>query len=70
MMNIVGLKEFRQNTDKYIRATNAGRSFVIVKQSKPVFKITPLDNDEWETVIDFTTIKKDGIAAHDLLKRL
>lgn len=70
MQHIVGLKELRQNTAKYIRATEEGRSFIIVKQSKPLFKITPLDNDEWEEVIDFTKIKKGGVAIHDLLKRL
>lgn len=70
MQHIVGLKELRQNTAKYIRATEEGRSFIIVKQSKPLFKIIPLDNDEWEEVIDFTKIKKGGVAIHDLLKRL
>ena len=71
MHHIVGLKELRQNTIKYIRGTQEGRSFIIVKQSKPLFKITPLDGDEeWEEVIDFTKIKKGGVAIHDLLKRI
>lgn len=70
MRNIVGLKELRQNTAKYIRAVEAGESFVVVKQTRPLFRIAPLEDDQWEEVIDFTKIKKGGIDVHDLLKRL
>jgi hypothetical protein len=44
----------------------------VVKKSKPVFKISPLDDDAelWESVIDFTRIKKGGVAIADLLSRL
>ena len=37
--SIVGLKELRENIDSYISAVEKGRSFVVVRKSKPVFKI-------------------------------
>lgn len=74
MENLVGLKELRQNMDSYVRKVQKGQSFVVLKQSKPLFRIVPLDiwgdEGEWETLIDFTKIRKGGIAAEELLKRL
>ncbi len=69
---IVGLKELRENIDTYISRVEKGDSFVVVRKSKPVFKISPLDDaaDLWEPVIDFTKIKKGGVAIADLLSRL
>lgn len=70
MQHIVGLKELRQNTAKYIREIQAGQSFVVVKQTKPLFKITPLRDEQWEAVIDFSRIKKGGVDINDLLQRI
>jgi prevent-host-death family protein len=70
---IVGLKELRENIDRYITKVNAGSSFIVVRKSKPVFRITPIQEEEeglWETVIDFTKLKKGGISIKDLLARL
>lgn len=69
---IIGLKELRENTETYIKAVEKkGDSFVIVRRSKPVFKIAPVTEDEkWETVIDFTKIKKGGVNIKELLSRL
>lgn len=69
---IVGLKELRGNIDTYISKVKKGDSFVVVRRSKPVFKISSVDEDEglWETVVDFTKIKKGGIPAKDLLAKL
>lgn len=69
---IVGLKELRENTDVYINAVEKGKSFVVVRKSKPIFKISsPSEADElWEQVIDFTKIKKGGINIDRLLARL
>ena len=71
---IVGFKEFRENADKYISAIDGGQSFTIVRRSKPIFKIVPVDEwgDEgvWETVVDFRDKKGKGIPAGDLLKML
>lgn len=70
--SIVGLKELRENIESYVSQVKRGRSFVVVRKSQPVFKISPPDESEglWETVIDFTKIKKGGVALKDLLSRL
>jgi antitoxin (DNA-binding transcriptional repressor) of toxin-antitoxin stability system len=72
MENIVGLKELRENMDKYASQVQRGKSFIVVRRSKPIFKVSPLSEDsgEWERVIDFTKIKKGGISAQDLISRL
>ena len=71
---IIGLKELRLNADKYISAVARGKSFTIVRRSKPVFNITPVDEwgDEgaWETVADFTKFKKDGVSVEEVLASL
>lgn len=69
---IIGLKELRENTDFYINAVKRGRSFVVVRKSKPVFRISAADQDEglWETVIDFTKIRKGGMPIDEILSRL
>ncbi len=72
MENIIGLKELRQKMSQYAQKVKKGHSFIVVKQSKPIFKITPLtgEYDNWETVADFTKIKKGGIEIKDILSRL
>ncbi len=69
--SIVGLKELRENIETYVSQIRKGRSFVVVRKSQPVFKIGPVEEDEgpWETVIDFTLIKKGGVSVAELLKR-
>lgn len=70
--SIVGLKELRENIESYISQVSKGKSFVVVRRSQPVFKISSPDEDggQWESVIDFTRVKKGGIAINDLLSRL
>lgn len=70
--SIVGLKELRENIETYVSQVKKGRSFVVVRKSRPVFKISPIEEDEnaWETVIDFTRIKKGGAPMSDLILRL
>ena len=72
--SIIGLKDLRENTESYIAQIKRGRSFVAVKKSKPVFKITPVDEwgDEgvWETVVDFTQINPKGVPVADVRKAL
>jgi len=56
---------------KYADLARRGRSFVVVKQSKPLFRIAPLkDEGRWEEVADFTSIRRGGIQLDELLKRL
>jgi len=69
---IVGLKELRENMGKYASLIKKGKSFIVVKRSKPLFRISSIDEDDglWETVIDFTKFRKSGIPAEELLNRL
>jgi len=71
---IIGLKELRENTETYISAVKRGKSFVVVRKSKPLFEISPItDRDDeslWEDFVDFTKIKKGGVPLPEVLKRL
>jgi len=60
--NTVKVKDLRQNLDKYIGQVSKGKTFTVFRRSEPVFKITPVVDEEemWETVIDFTKIKVCG----------
>ena len=70
--HILGLKELRENMQKYASLVEKGESFIVVKKSKPLFKISSVDEDEglWETVIDFTKLRKGGIPVEELLAKL
>ena len=68
MDKIIGLKELRENVSAYAVEVSKGKSFVVVKQSKPLFKIVPVSDEEnWETIIDFTKIKKGGVPIEDIV---
>jgi antitoxin (DNA-binding transcriptional repressor) of toxin-antitoxin stability system len=69
----VGLRDLRENTEKYIRKINKGESFTVLRRNKPVFEIKPLNEDDdenWETVIDFTEISKNGVPAEKVYQAL
>lgn len=72
MDKIVGLRELRENLPVYAEKVKHGACFVVIKKSKPLFRISPVEEDEslWEVVIDFTKIKKGGIGINELLKQL
>lgn len=72
MKNVIGLKELRENVDAYVSQIEKGKSFTVVRRSRPLFRIVPPDEDQelWETVGDFTKIKKGGIHIRELLSRL
>lgn len=71
--NIVGLKDLRENMEKYIKRVRKGESLTVFRRSEPVFRITPVDADDeagWEMVIDFTEINPNGVPAEDVLRAL
>lgn len=71
MKNIIGLKELRNNLDKYANAVAKGKSFIVAKKSKPIFRISPADEEDgWETVVDFTKAKKRGMPTEEVIERL
>jgi len=71
MTKIIGLRELRENTNRYIDAVTKGDEFLVMRRSRPVFKLVlPSFEDKWEEVVDFTSIKKGGVVLDDLLTRL
>ena len=72
--NIIGLKDLREHTEQYISSIKKGKSFLVVRRSKPIFRVSPVDEwgDEglWETVIDFTKINKNGVPIADVIASL
>ena len=57
MENIVGLKEFRMNVEKYARAARAGTPVIVVRRSKPMFRVSSIDEEMgWEKAADFMRI--------------
>jgi len=70
MNNIIGLKDLRENLGTYEKKIAAGQSFVVMKRSKPIFAIGPVEEEGWETVIDFTKFRKGGIPASELIEML
>ena len=70
MDNVVALKEFRENLGHYEKLIQAGRSFLVMKRSRLIFMVGPVENNDWEMVIDFTKLRKQGVEIQDLLSRL
>lgn len=70
---IIGVKELRENIDKYAAQVKAGRFITVVKRSEPLFRLTPVDDDEsgWES-FDLTKIKgyENGMPASKFLEVL
>lgn len=67
MNNIIALKEFRLNAQKYIDASAKGHSFIVVKRSRPVFRIEPVE-EQWETIADFSDV--GGVSINKFIKAL
>lgn len=71
---LIKLKDLRENLDKYLSRLDKTGGFTVVRRSSPIFNISPVDaatdNDLWESVVDFTRIKKGGVNVNDILSRL
>ncbi|MFZ2682284.1 MAG: type II toxin-antitoxin system prevent-host-death family antitoxin [Patescibacteria group bacterium] len=70
MKNLITLKEFRQDVAKYAERVAKGESLIITKRSRPLFRVGPVEEEGWETLIDFTKFRKGGIPASEILKIL
>ena len=70
MKSLIGVKELREHLETYERHVRNGHSFVVLKRSRPIFRISPVNEDGWETVIDFTKFRKGGIPASELIQIL
>lgn len=57
--------------EKYVGEVGKGKSFTVVRRSKPAFRMVPVDEwgDEgtWETVLDLTKGRDKKISAEELL---
>lgn len=71
---IIGLRELRDNTEEYIREVGKGKTFIVMRRSQPIFKVTPIDDigddGQWDTLIDFNAFKKGGVQITEILKQL
>jgi len=72
MEKIIALNDLRQKMGFYSEQIKKGASFIVVKKSRPLFKLSPVEDSEedWETLIDFTQVKKGGVNIKEILKRL
>lgn len=61
MPTAIGLREFREDLGTYERQVGAGKS---------IFVVSPIEEGGWETVIDFTAFRPEGISTKELLTRL
>jgi prevent-host-death family protein len=69
--NTVSLKELREKFPEYIDAIAQGKSFTVVKRSKPIFQLNPIsDEGRWEVIADFTSIADRGVPADEILAQL
>lgn len=66
---IVPFKEFRLNAPKYIKALENGASFLVMKRSRPAFRLEPV-SEVWETIGDFSKMKAGGVSAKKLIQAL
>ena len=70
MQNIITVKDLREKMPVYARLVQKGHAFIVFKRSHPLFRITPLADEQWEELVDFTKIKKGGVEIDELLARL
>lgn len=72
MEQVIGLKELRGNVKVVEKNVNRGRSYLVLRKSKPLFKIVPLGEDggAWEEAVDFTKVRRGGARIAELLSRL
>lgn len=73
LSSVVGFKELRENSAKYIKRVDRGEVLTIMRRSKPIFKIVPVDFEEdnsWQTVVDFTEIDPSGVKADKVLRAI
>lgn len=63
----IGFRELRADADSIIDAVSKGQSYIVKRKSKALFKIVPLDEEVWVTVIDFTEISSQGIEIEAVL---
>ncbi|MCL2451738.1 hypothetical protein FWD20_02590 [Candidatus Saccharibacteria bacterium] len=75
-ISTIKLRYFRENSQEIIDAVRRGKSFIVMKRSKPVLKLSIPDVDEWGdeghwTGIDLRDKKHpNGMPAEEFLEKL
>lgn len=74
----IGLREFRENTAKYVAQVKKGKTFTVYRHSKPVFAVVPakeveydldeLDGPGWKPLVSFPN--KEGVTIEDVMHML
>lgn len=64
MTRIIGIKQLHKELKKVSEETRKGHSFLVVKNSKPVFQINPID-DEDEMLYSLEDFKKIQFISSD-----
>lgn len=71
---VIGLKELRMNAEKYIKMVQKGASFLVIRRSKPIFKLIPVDewgdDGVWENVASFSDRNEGGMPIGEFLIEL
>lgn len=66
---LVSSKDFRQHFPKYQKLVEKGVSITILKRSKPIFRIEPVDTKREEEItkalLDYEDIKDKNFVAYD-----
>lgn len=65
---IVPFKEFRLDAQKYIDAVGRGASFLVMRRSRPIFRMEPVA-EQWET-LDLRDKKGRGMPIEKFIKIL
>lgn len=76
MAKTIAIKDFRNNISAIADKVGKGQEFIVLRRSKPAFKVVAVDIDgdddgSWETIVDFTQGgKTEGMDAREVLKIL
>ncbi len=63
----IGFRELRLKADDVIAGVKDGNSYIVKRNSRPLFRIVPLEEEVWDTVIDFTEIDANGVDVDTVL---
>jgi antitoxin (DNA-binding transcriptional repressor) of toxin-antitoxin stability system len=66
----IGFRELREKSDKIIADVEAGKSFLVKRKSKALFRIVPVEEEVWNTVIDFTEIDPEGVPIGEVISAI
>lgn len=67
----MSLKDFRIKLSQYTKTIEEDhKSLLVLRKSKPVFRVVPIDHEDWATIADFTEISQTGAPVQKVLAAL